>query len=285
MLQNIFNEMAMYKVIRQMLDIIKKDTKTVIIDFSDLQNIEVGGVTSLSNVIEYLKYRKIDVQCINADSCSASAFLLGSGFLRKHTNNEKHFDKTNAEFLPLEFVVYNQSFSYITTSLIPWMATTLEQDKRALSSIQICLEEIFNNIKDHSTVNIGCSCAHHDKDQDRILICVADFGIGISQRVRGAIEIGSDQAAIAMACQDGFTTQTTPRNRGAGLHILIRNIVARNSGHVSIYSGNGIYECKPNQKKGTGRAAPSRYPGTLLYLIIDTKLFVPSEISEEEFSW
>ena len=49
--------------------------------------------------------------------------------------------------------------------------------------------------------------------------------MGIPQNVRAKMGIGSDQAAIAMACQEGFTTKSTPRNMGAGLHVLIRNVV------------------------------------------------------------
>jgi hypothetical protein len=106
--------------------------------------------------------------------------------------------------------------------------------------------------------------------------------------VREAIKLGSDQAAIAMACQEGFTTKSTPRNMGAGLHILIRNVVHRNHGSVIISSGNGIYSQtyqSGGENKGTGRASPGLYPGTMIYITLSRSDFVPSEIDGEEFTW
>jgi len=285
-LPTIFSIDAFYDVIDLMWGVVTSQTKTVVIDFSKLQSIEVGGVTALSNVIEYWKSEGVLVQCTNVDLCKSRDFLHGSGFAGKYTETQGEQQSPKDEFLRLELVQYDRSFSYITDKLIPWLAEGLKCDRKALSSIRVCFEEIFNNIRDHSSVNIGCSCAHHIENRNKILICISDFGVGIPARVRRNMALNSDHAAIAMACQDGFTTKTTPKNMGAGLPTLIRNIVTRNSGSVSIYSGKGIYDCKPDKRKvGVGRPAPSGYPGTVIYITIDTQKFVPSEVSEEAFSW
>ena len=172
--------------------------------------------------------------------------------------------------------------------MVPWLARVLGQDERALTSLKAGLGEVFNNIKDHSTINVGCSASHFDAAADEITICVADFGIGIPGRVREKIRLATDQAAISMACQQGFSTKTTPRNRGAGLHVLIQNVVARNHGAVIICSGEGIYSAvyDPDKPfKGTGRPAPGRYPGTMIYMRLPRSEFVPDDIDEQEFQW
>lgn len=191
-------------------------------------------------------------------------------------------------FLPLQLVEYDKSFNHVTNQLVPWLAGVLGHDERALTSLKAGLGEVFNNIKDHSTINVGCSASHYDASEDKITICVADFGIGIPSRVRDKMKLANDQAAIAMACQQGFSTKTTPRNRGAGLHVLIQNVVARNRGTVIIYSGEGIYSSVHNADgptKGTGRPAPGQYPGTMIYMTLQKSEFVPDDIDEEEFQW
>ena len=285
-LPRIFTIDTFYDVVRSMHELIESPDKTVFIDFLLLESIEVGGITALSNVIEYIKFKGFNVLCMNVDKCGASNFLLCSGFTETYTSIENSQLKEDPDFLKLSLVRYDRSFSYINNTLTPWLATVLKCDPRALASVKVGFEEIFNNIKDHSTVTIGCSCAHYVRGQNKVLICIADFGVGIPAKVREKIEVGSDHAAIEKACQEGFTTKSTPRNMGAGLTTLIRNIVVRNSGRVSIYSGEGVYDCLPGLGNlGTGKPAPSNYPGTVVYITIETQKFVPSDINEEDFLW
>jgi anti-sigma regulatory factor (Ser/Thr protein kinase) len=286
----IFTRDSLYFVIDKLHQGLTEGRRKAVLDFKSLERIQVGGITVLSNMIELYRKAGIKTEFVNTSSCKAAPFLLGSGFSAIYLGTERPTVGKN-EFLALKLVEYDRSHSFVHQDLVPWLASRLGQDVRALASLRVCFEEIFNNIKDHSTVNVGCSCAHFDEAESKITICISDFGVGIPYNVRGTMQISSDQGAIGMACQEGFTTRSTPRNMGAGLHVLIRNVVTRNSGSVIIYSGKGIYSCTvgPNgvAAKGTGKAAPrgGHYPGTMIYVTLDTKRFVPSAIEEEKFVW
>jgi anti-sigma regulatory factor (Ser/Thr protein kinase) len=283
----IFKRDTMYWLIRNLFRGLQDRPKTIALDFGKLEKIQVGGITTLSNIIELCRTRGIKTVFRNAGACEAVEFLQGSGLLTLYQATPAD-PKARTSFLPLQLVEYDKSFNHVANQLIPWLANILGHDERALTSLKAGLAEVFNNIKDHSTVNVGCSASHYDSSEDLITICVADFGIGIPGRVRQKIQLASDQAAIAMACQHGFSTKTTPRNRGAGLHVLIQNIVARNHGTVIICSGQGIYSNVYNAEgplKGTGRPAPGQYPGTMIYMILPKSEFVPDDIDEEEFQW
>lgn len=284
----IFTKQTLYELVRVLFKATKYKPDSLILDFSKLTKIEVGGVAVLSNLIQFYKLLGINSEFENLDKCKAKHYLDNIGFTHLYKNEGIAF-VNHPEFSELILVPYDKSHSYINHKLIPWLANALKIDVRALSSVETVFGEIFNNIKDHSTVNIGCSCAHFDAQNKKIFICISDFGIGIPSRVKEKHADITDVEAIKLACENGFSTQTTPRNRGAGLHILINNIVTRNSGKVVIHSGLGVLTCLINSKniEKIPESAPDEcfYPGTMIYITIDTDKFIPSEFSEEEFSW
>ena len=282
-----FTRDTMYWLVNELFRQLNPRPKKIALDFKKLKQIQVGGITTLSNMIELVRNIGIKTVFRNAEGCEAARFLAGSGLLTQYHAVAADVEARKT-FLPLQLVEYDRSFNHVNNQMIPWLAGILGKDERALSSLKAGLGEVFNNIKDHSTVNVGCSASHFDAAQDKIAICIADFGVGIPGRVREKIKLAHDQAAISMACQQGFSTRTTPRNRGAGLHVLIQNVVARNHGTVIIYSGEGIYSAvyDPNKPlKGTGRPAPGKYPGTMIYMTLPRADFVPDEIDEEDFQW
>ncbi len=283
----IFTKDTMYSLMRDLFRGLKDKPKLIVFDFAKLKSIQVGGITTLSNTAEFCRSLGMDIVFRNAGACGAAHFLEGSGLLAQY-QGIPGVARASKGFFPLQLVEYDRSFNHVTNQLVPWLAGVLGQDERALTSLKAGLGEVFNNINDHSMVKLGCSASHFDAAEDTITMCVADFGIGIPGRVREKVKLTSDQAAIAMACQQGFSTRSTPKNRGAGLHVLIQNVVHRNHGTVIIHSGEGSYSCVFNPDrplKGTGRPAPGKYPGTMIYMTLRKSDFVPDDIDEEEFQW
>ena len=282
-----FTKDTMYWLVKNLFQGLKARPKTVALDFKNLKQIQVGGITTLSNIIELCRTAGVKTVFRNAGGCEAASFLQGSGLLTQYEGTIAD-PSARKEFLPLQLVEYDRSFNHVTNQMIPWLAGILGYKERALTSLNAGLGEVFNNIKDHSSVNVGCSASHYDAAEDKITICVADFGIGIPGRVREKVKLASDQAAISMACQQGFSTRSTPKIRVAGLHVLIQNVVARNHGAVIIYSGEGIHSSvySPHKPlKGTGRPAAGKYPGTMIYMTLQKADFVPDDIADEVFEW
>lgn len=282
---------SLYSIIGKLFIGLRKRPAKVVLDFRDLKRTQVGGVTVLSNMIEFCRKFQTEIEYINLESCPALPFLDGSGFSAQYLGGAPPQRRPKCEFLPLKLVEYQRSYSYVQFELVPWLADIFEVDVRGLGSLKVCFEEIFNNIRDHSTVDIGCSCAHYDAKKGTITICISDFGIGIPRKVKRKEKgIQTDHEAIAKACTEGFTTHSTPGNMGAGLHVLTKN-VTRKCGSVIIYSGKGIYSCIPDHSPETVKRVGSEaefnglYPGTMIYITLDTTKFVPDEIDEEDFVW
>ena len=285
-----FNKDTMYALVANVMDEEQNCRYSrIVFDFGRLQFIEPDGISVLSNLIEYLKHSGAKVTFANFNGGTpALKFLDDSGFFLLYLKRQLDpASKVRSTTLPLKLVEYKRSYEYMEYKLIPWLGHALGVTDAALSTVKVCFLEIFNNIEDHSTVSIGCAFAQHYPKRHQVKICISDFGIGIPANVRKARPDLTDQAAIEQACREGFTTNTTPRNRGAGLAVLINNVVRTNGGSVIIHSGQGIYSCT---KAGTvvnrtPRTAPGFYPGTLVHISLNTQSFVADEVEEEDFEW
>jgi sensor histidine kinase regulating citrate/malate metabolism len=153
----------------------------------------------------------------------------------------------------------------------------------ALREFQTCIRELFQNIEDHSTEEIGCMHVQWHPNVRRVKIAISDFGIGIPAEVRKVTSVPNDAAAIAKAVQDGFSSKGG-KNRGAGLSYLVDNVAGRNRGWLGIYSGNGhmAFDGPFSRKAALMEGA---YPGTLVNMNLRTDTISTDADEGEDLSW
>lgn len=292
MLPYTFNRVSIYAFIDQVIDE-NYDSRCgkIVFNFSNLNFIYPAAVTVLSNLIEFLRLSKVKISFIghspNQVNSAAISYLDDSGFFKQYLKHSlRDHAVVRSTTLPLELVEYSKSYEYMGFRLIPWLARNLDVDERALSTIKVCFQEIFNNINDHSQVKIGCSFAQYYPQKNELIMTISDFGVGIPYNIRKDIQDITDHEAIEKACEQGYTTQTTGRNRGAGLDILIKNVVLKNGGTLIIQSRHGMMSClrQNHQLKKVPRAVDGFYPGTLIQLHLNTSQFIYDEFSED-FEW
>lgn len=171
--------------------------------------------------------------------------------------------------------------------MIPQLARWLNVTTKSLSTIKVSFGEIFTNIGYHAGENIGCVFGQYFPREHRVLVSVSDFGVGIPNTIRRRYPDCDDKEAIAYATEEGITSQTTPRNRGAGLYYLVEYTAVTNGGKVHFHAGNGILECSYNGGELVKKAsdASGYYPGTLIDLEIRTDTIENIPTDEEEFEW
>lgn len=119
-------------------------------------------------------------------------------------------------------------------------------------------------------------------------ISIAYFGVGIPSTVRNIQPFISESEAIKLAFQDGFSSKSSPANRGVGLYLLLQNVVQRFRGTVSAYSmsANVIYFFRNGEMACVENTGASFCPGTLFDLTFPTD-FIPhrGEDSVGDFEW
>jgi anti-anti-sigma regulatory factor/anti-sigma regulatory factor (Ser/Thr protein kinase) len=284
------DRITIYPLVQHVLDEnLNAKCSKITFDFAALAFVKPAGVTVLSNLIEFLGKAGTKTVFTNhkRPTCPAISYLDDSGFFNQYLGHSlKEDSSVRSTTLPLKLVEYSRSYEYMGFSLIPWLASALDTPEKSLATIKVCFQEIYNNINDHSKRSIGCSFAQHYPNKNLIDITVSDFGIGIPANVRRLKPDVNDQQALALACEPGFTTKTSVRNHGAGLDVLIKNVVVRNGGAVIIHSNRGIVSCtrQNGSVKKIPRGADGFYPGTLIQLSLDTNRFISDEI-EEDFEW
>ena len=117
---------------------------------------------------------------------------------------------------------------------------------------------------------------------------MADFGLGIPEKVREICPNLSDAEAVIQAVQEGFTSKSTPGNAGLGLDYLLKTVVGTKSGEVTIYSGHAIVRFR--QDAG-GNIHPFSVenvgfcPGTTIDINLRTDLIVELPEDREELKW
>ncbi|MCC2453343.1 ATP-binding protein [Bacillus cereus] len=262
-------------------------------DFTNLDYIEPVAITILSNTLQWLDkndivtgFRLPNQSQIGSRRNCPIKYLDDSMFFRTFLGESlTPTAAVRPTTRPLELVNYNRSLFWMEQIFIPWLARRLEVQPVALSGISTCVGEIFNNINDHSTEHIGCIYAQHYPRWNLVKVAISDFGVGVPAAIQSQLPNLTDEEALLQAFEEGFSTQSTPGNRGAGFTNITKAIEA-NQGFAYIHSNAGIIKCDSGENgiQISSSTAPGYYPGTLFEIILNTNN-IYNENYEEEFVW
>ncbi len=262
----------------------------VTFDFRGLRFIDGSGLTVFCNTIEWLIACGVGVHFTNHDEANKVpiSYLDSCGFFRQYLGCALDSScAVRSTTLPFERVELAHSFGWLEYTFAPWISRVLGVVPEAVGSIRTCVGEIFNNIRDHSALNIGFVHAQHYPKLGDVRVTLSDFGRGIPSTIRERVGPMNDAAAILQASRAGVSAMSRPNNRGVGLDLLIDNVTA-NQGEVTIYSFSGRLFAKRGSDGRPERIATlgnGSYPGTLVDIRLRTDCFVGDDVSREELEW
>lgn len=264
---------------------------SVCFDFSRLIFSEPSGIAFLSNFVAWLQDLGVEVFFNgHAASNAACRYLDDADFFLQHLGQRiSPMSTTRNTTIPLVRYRHDESHFGIRSRLIPWLASRLLVSQGSLSAIQACISEMFNNIADHSGQTIGSFFAQHFPNKNEVQMTVGDFGIGIPVAVANVLpHVSSDAAAIIEASKEGFSSRTTPRNQGIGLHYLLDTVTLRNKGRVTIFSRRGAVRFS-EAADGTIRALALQTvafcPGTVIDVTLRTDTIEDVGENTEDLEW
>lgn len=288
-----FTRETMYELLSKTIDSdFRPISNEIEFDFNSLKFIEPTGVTILSNLVEWLRARNVNVQIIYPEYFGIKKhcpikYLDDSMFFAEYLGGEtlNEYSNIRPTTLPLQKVAYKGSFQWLEQVFVTWLAGRLHVSRESVDGFRVCIDEIFNNINDHAAEDIGCVFVQQYPSSDVIKISISDFGVGIPHNVKNKHPSLNDAEALHKAAQKGFSTESTPQNRGIGLDNLITSVVKYNQGTVHIHSNNGILNCTNvnNNVELKPELAKGFYPGTLIEITLRTDNI--EDITKEEFSW
>lgn len=265
----------------------------IIVDFQKLHFIRPEGVTLLCNTIQWLLKRgvKVDFTLPSYGSAPGSdnpiKYLDDIGFFHIYLKR-KLFSAGGgrASASDIKILSYQEYYAWLENEFIPWISRRTQRDSGGFAELKVCIHEIFNNIRDHSQEMIGCFFSQHYPREHRIHISISDFGVGIPFNIQQVRPELSDGDALCAAVTEGFSTKSSQRNRGAGLDILLQNIVSNFSGRMEILSLRGRLLAQKAEGDITisSESTDTYYPGTLIKIEVDDRLIYIAQ-EEEDFTW
>jgi anti-sigma regulatory factor (Ser/Thr protein kinase) len=263
---------------------------SVEIDFGAVQFIRPPSVAFLSNMTHWLVSMGSTVNFSNLDvSKDPIKYLDDSLFFEQHRGAKlSPNSQCRSTTMPLKQLARRDSHAWLEVEFLPWLINKSGLNKNSLAEVKSSLQELINNISDHTDFEEGCIFGQWYPNKDQIIVTVADFGSGIPENVAKVRPGLRDCDAIIKAAEDGFSSQSLPTNRGAGLYLLLLNIVLRFGGIVTIRSGRGYvkFANRSGNIYTMNNSTCGYCIGTTIDIVLNTTQIPRVEDEEEEeFEW
>lgn len=244
-------------------------------------------VTLLTNLTRYLRGKGVNIlYTYSPDKLKeGEQYLNDVGFFQLFMGDDfPHHSSRHKRGSFIEIIEPDKKqFSDILENTFGnWFSKQLGVNKLRIGGLIGSIGEVFNNIKDHSGVDTGCMFAQHHPNLNKIIVSISDIGVGIPNNIRRVKECVSDSDAIKLALTEGFSTKSTPRNRGAGLSTLNEYII-NSKGEIRIFSGNAYYE--NIQDSGQFVDKDIYYYGTSIELVFNTEHILLDDDTAEDLEW
>ena len=189
--------------------------------------------------------------------------------------------------LPIRALKPQETLMWLENVSMNWLAKRLGTDRDSLAEIKICIEELFNNTKDHSGVKVSTAFIQHFPNKKEIKICISDLGIGLVAKIQRKHQEFTPLDCIIHAIQEGFTTQSSHRNAGMGLFTLACT-VCNNGGQFILRTGSVlavVSRGEENQPHVSIRTDQPHIDGTAFEITLYQDNLDSLQATSEVFSW
>jgi hypothetical protein len=189
----------------------------LVLDFQRLNFIQPAGVIFLSNLIWWLAEHGTTVKLINANrDVEALRYLDDSQFFEQHCG-AKVWERSSprSTTIPLLRIAPSHSHDWLEHTLLPWLSRNLGLTQASFYDLKTCLSELFNNIKEHTRLEIGSIFVQHYPRQDRINISLADLAWVFQRRSERFARTFRTQMPLFWLCR-----RDSPQNPSPGMPAL-----------------------------------------------------------------
>jgi hypothetical protein len=146
-------------------------------------------------------------------------------------------------FIPLTRLSSSEAVAGFIADVVPLLHSPGHAD-----AVTYCLSELTRNVIEHAGGADAFACAQYYPTANKVVIGVADAGIGIRTSLSRAINVNTDAQAIIEALKPGVSGATsrlygTSDNAGAGL-FFTRAIAQASGGYFAVYSGTAAFRLR-----------------------------------------
>ncbi|MCD3218530.1 hypothetical protein GP484_01525 [Mammaliicoccus sciuri] len=263
------------------------------LDFSQIKYISPSAVGLLDNLIGWLENQgvTINVEAVtfNKEKMCPISFLRDAGFFEKYLENaEEEYRIVESKYILPINTLKSSNYEEWSNKFSLWISSILEVEVSEVASITAAVKDILNNVSDHANIDTCGIFGQYILSKKQFYISISDFGVGIPYNVKHYLNNNFDDLeSLKWAMVEGNSTRSTPKNRGAGLHFLLSNIVQNNCGTLRIFSNRAKIICKSSESgiQLEGIENKISHPGTLILIKLDKHQLMNNLDEKEEFTW
>ncbi len=258
----------------------------LILDFSNCDFLYPDYALIVLCAIKYIESKGIEVHGkIKLDkSTFIYSFLLKIDFFK---NLKIDLPKIQTNFVDTSFVEIQNYTSEnqleVLTRIVKLLREKSKMDDDVFTGLDYCLNEILDNILNHSKEKEGWVVAQYYHKLNQIRLMIVDHGIGIQQALNEKHNF-TEEEALKNCIVSGVTN-----GRGQGHGLFATSLFAKeNKGWLSIISGNNKLDVSEHK---TIVSEVNFWQGTCVYLRVNTnvevdyKLFTSDKFDQKEFLW
>jgi len=244
--------------------------KTIILDFEEVDKVFPYPATAISGYIDYFK-NNLDVEF---EFINTSKYLDFIHFEVPQNVTEKRVNRYQ-DCLDNIWKFHNsEEVHLLVNGILANIRRSIECEPGVLDACTWGLNEIMDNVIQHSESKCGFIMAVVHKTTRNINVCIFDYGIGIYQSFKNSQNEYNPRSAvdaISLAIQEGVTRNKSV-GQGNGMWGLY-NIVNLNSGHMGIISGKGGLSLKNGKIRTFKEIIMLSKPQLLISISISRKIF------------
>jgi hypothetical protein len=131
----------------------------------------------------------------------------------------------------------------------------MELDADREDQVRTCVQEVIQNIVDHSSSPIGgVLAARYIESSAEVRVAIVDRGVGIDRKLRERYpDTTSSSIALERVIKGGYSSQSRPNNMGIGVSNLFA-LTQTAGGRMALFSGDAFAEVHG------GMVGPRIYP-------------------------
>lgn len=217
----------LYRIVQQ------KGFEEVYLDMHSVARAFPNACVPFAAVINYYRHQGIEIKLNNLPT------LLKNAHVDDTLRAEKLVVQNAGDALSKVWRFNDaQGVSVLTSAYVQCLAEKIECSQGVLEAFEWCINEIMDNVLQHSGEQQGLIMVQVHSESRRVAICLTDTGIGIYGSLKHSIYRPKNAVdAITMALKEGVT-RSSKEHQGNGLWGLLE-IVSENEGSLTVTSGSG----------------------------------------------
>ncbi|MBH8566002.1 DUF4325 domain-containing protein [Nostoc sp. CENA67] len=211
----------------------KRQYESVIINMNDVGAVFPNACVPIASAIQYYRDCGFDILV------EKQSYKLQTSHFNQPLPATSDVLKGQKDFLSKVWEFNNETMVFeLVSAFVKAIAEKVECSPGVLQGFEWCLNEVMDNVLQHSKISRGFAMVQVHAESRRIAVCITDTGVGIyGSLAQSKHKPKSAVDAITLAVKEGVTRDPNI-GQGNGLWGLLQ-IVKNNSGLLSITSGRG----------------------------------------------